>query len=194
MVVLDASVIINLNASGIAHEMLAALNERFVVTPNALEELRRGDDSGYDDRMKLELLIAAGSVELIELDEDAYAIYESLVDESRGYSLDDGEAATIAAGAAWGASVALDEKKARRHCRDDFSEIAVLSSAQLFLSDAIARDLGEDAQRQAIVRALQIGRMRVPPECVGSILSVIGTVLAAACPSLPRNARQEGNR
>ena len=191
MVVLDASVIINLNASGFAREILAALSERFLVTTNAVEELRRGDDSGHDDRKKLDTLIAVGSIALAELDDEAYVVYESLIDEGRGFSLDDGEAATIAAGAVWGACVVIDERKARRHCRDDFGTMTVLSSAELFLHSAIAREIGADAQREAVIRALQIGRMRVPPECVDSIVSLIGLDLAAECPSLPRSARPE---
>jgi hypothetical protein len=65
------------------------------------------------------------------------------------------------------------------------------SSAELLAGEPIERELGKQEQIAAIVNALRGGRMRVPPEHVGMIVTLIGETNAASCASLPRSARRK---
>jgi len=146
----DASVIINLNASGRAQQIMENVPGRILVPGNASVELAIGATFGHDDGRQLVALMAAGVVGRIELGKDALLIYESLIDGSRGQTLDDGEAATIATAFECGAIALLDEKRARRICREHFPNLTVGCTAQLLLSadvtpffhPAISRVLG----------------------------------------------------
>lgn len=189
ILVADASVVINLNASGHARRIIEASRARMLVPANASFELAVGARFGHDDGRQLDMLVADGIVERIELGPVALPLYESLIDGSRGDTLDDGEATTIAAAAEHGAVALLDEKKARRVCRALFATLILGSTAELLL-DAVT--LGRQVQSEAMVNALQRGRMRVPPEFVESAIALIGAEQASACPSLPRRAREPG--
>jgi len=189
LVVLDASVLINLNATGLSQGILETFSDRFCVTPNAVEELRRGDQFGHDDARPLQALIDAKVVAVWPLCARALAVYETLIDGSRGYYLDDGEAASIAFAAANEAALILDERKARRYAAQDFAQVSVGCTAQLLLHPSVRVVLGPEQQELAMQRALQLGRMRVPAEHVSSVVRLIGTKVARECPSLPRQAR-----
>jgi hypothetical protein len=55
--------------------------------------------------------------------------------------------------------------------------------------DAVGEALGDDGQIEAIVNALVTVRMRIPPEHLRRVATLIGEERAAACTSLPRAAR-----
>ena len=57
------------------------------------------------------------------------------------------------------------------------------------MHDAVAAALGPD-HVETVVRALKIGRMRVPPEFVGELSQLIGPAHATQCVSLPKSARR----
>lgn len=183
----DASVIINLNASSYAREIIGTLSGRLVISDNASLELSVGARFGHDDARQLEALIADDLIERVKLSPAALGLYESLIDGSLGETLDDGEAATIAVALEQQAVALLDERKARRVCRTKFPQLPVGSSAEMLLD---AASLGHPIQAEAMVNALQNGRMRVPLEFVANVIGLIGPKLASSCPSLPRVARQ----
>jgi predicted nucleic acid-binding protein len=185
----DASVVINLIATGRALEIIAALAHPFAVTENAYAELREGASKGHNDFAELTKLIAAGLVTKVNLSEAALTVYEQLVDGSSARTLDDGEAATIAHAHAVSAVPLLDERKARSLCAASFPNLGMLCSAELLMDPALAAKFGSQGQIDLIVNALKIGRMRVPPEHVAKIRSIIGEDNAAQCPSLPKVIR-----
>lgn len=192
VLIADASVVINLNASGHARRVVGSVPGRILVPANASMELAVGASFGHDDSRLLDELVAANIIGRIDLGSSALAIYESLIDGSRGQTLDDGEAATIAAALERRAVALLDEKKARRMCAELFPALDVGCTVQLLLNDAATVMLGHAAQVEAMMNALQSGRMRVPPEFVDDVVGLIGPQRAAMCPSLPRVARQTG--
>lgn len=186
----DASAVINLNATLCAAQIIVSVPNKLHVTENARGELHAGLRNGHLDAEKLDALIKVGAVHVAELGADAWAIYESLIDGSRESTLDDGEAATIACALERKGIAIIDERKARSLCSARFPELTVVSSAEVLMSEAVAKSLGPDAQILAIVNALRGGRMRVRLEHVKAIVSLIGEEHALSCPSLPQSVRR----
>jgi predicted nucleic acid-binding protein len=189
LLIADASVVINLNATGCAAAIIGALPNRLAVPGAACRELEDGARFGHDDARRLEELIAAGLVEKIEVGAAGAAVFESLIDGSALTTLDDGEAAAIACAVERAGVALLDERKARRLCGAMFPAVTIGSTAALLLHDAVAAALGARAHVEAFVMALQRGRMRVPPEHTDRVVALIGAERAATCPSLPRTLR-----
>jgi predicted nucleic acid-binding protein len=193
--VADASIIINLNATNSAKDIVGALPNRMVVTSVVLAELSAGASRGHEDARQLELLIGGGSMGLVELGGMAEEVYASLVDGATGSTLDDGEASTIAYALEIGGIAAIDDHKARRICSERFSGLRIAWSTDLLLHESVAATLGREAQANAIFNALQKARMRVPNEHVDKIVNLIGSERAISCRSLPtvfrRGSRNE---
>lgn len=189
IVVADASVVINLNATGCAREIIRAQPGSMVVTDNALTELARGSRNGHDDGEKLQALIDAGAVRLATLDDTGSRIYESLVEGTAMRTLDDGEAATIGYAHQVGGIAMIDERKARTICARDFPKLVLASTVDLLVHEYVERALGKRGQAAAIVNALRSARMRVPPDRIEVVVGLIGSEAAAGCHSLPRSVR-----
>ncbi len=192
ILVADASVIINLNATGRAADIIKALPNRLFVTGNACVELEAGAQHGHDDAEKLDELIAAALVQRVEVGVGGAAIYESLIDGSARLTLDDGEAATIACAIELEGTALLDERKARKLCAASFAALPLGCTAQLLMHDAVATALGAQPHVEAIVMALTHARMRVPREFVAGVTTLIGPAHAARCASLPKASRVTG--
>jgi predicted nucleic acid-binding protein len=189
VLVADASIVINLNASGRASEIIAALPHRVAVTDNAVTELEAGERNGYRDAGQLRQLIDTGHMERVKIGGIGAPIYESLIDGSARLTLDDGEAATIACAVELGGFALLDERKARSLCAASFGSLPLACSAELLMHPAVATALAS-AHIATVVRALQVGRMRVPPEFVSEIARLIGPEHAGFCMSLPKSLRR----
>lgn len=181
----DASVVINLNATLCAAQIIVSVPNKLYVTENARGALHAGLRNGHLDAEKLEALIKAGAVQVAELGSDAWAIYKGLIEGSRGRTLDDGEAATIACALERKGVAIIDERKARSLCSARFPELTVVSNSEVLMSEGVAKALGRDAQILATVNALRGGRMRVPLQHVKAVVSLIGEKHALSCPSLP---------
>ncbi|WP_374650104.1 hypothetical protein [Dongia sp.] len=187
ILIADASVVIGLNASGHARRIIELTERRIIVPENAGNELALGAQFGHDDGTQLDALVAAGLVERMTLDAVAMKTYEALIDGTYGSTLDDGEAATIAIAVRHGGVAVIDERKARRMCAEHFPAIVQGCTAQWLLGAAV---LGRPAHAEAMLNALQKGRMRVPSEYLNDVVALIGSEAAGACPSLPRVVRQ----
>lgn len=185
----DASVVINLIATGCAREIITTLAQPFAVTENTCAELKDGVSKGHSDYAELMKLIRSGTVAKVALSEAALTVYEKLINGSSAWTLDDGEAATIAHAHAISAIPLLDERKARTLCAASFPHLKILCSAELLMDPALATKFGSQGQIDLIVNALKIGRMRVPPDHVAKIRSIIGEDSASGCPSLPKIMR-----
>ena len=189
-VVTDASVIINLVATGTAAEIVGAFPNRFLATTNVRRELWEGRGRGHGSWEGLEALIVDGSIEPVELQRSDEPVYRSLVEGEARKTLDDGEAATIAYALGRGAVALIDERKARRICAARFPELRLASTADVLLHGLVKDGLGETCQRDAIFRALRDAKMQVvPPDRMQELVRRIGPVRAAACTSLPEWVR-----
>ncbi len=186
----DASVAINLNATGCAEAILSALPHRVAIVDVVLDELDSGKERGRQDSTRLRSLIGRGLIELVSLEnDDALSIFESLVIGPAAMTLDDGEAATIAYASSRGRIAVIDERKANRICAERFPMMPVACTVDLLAHPAIGTSLGEEALAEAVYRALFDGRMRVLAQHHNWVVKLIGSDRASRCASLPQSIR-----
>ena len=187
-IVADASVVINLIASGFAPTILGALAGPLRVPNEVRSEIKRGRKRGREDADKLAGLVDAGQVAIVDLGDAGVRCFSTLVAGPTRDTLDDGEAATIAYAVEHDATVLVDEKKATRICVERFPHLTIGSTVDLVGSPRVRAKLGEDLA-DAIFTMLIVGRMRVLPRRLDWVVAQIGTRRAAQCPSLPAKYR-----
>lgn len=163
-IVLDASVAINLNATKVAENIIQALPNTFYVTDVVLDELQDDLRSGRSDGLRFRELIRKGLIYESKLDAIAEVEFERLVVGSNVDTLDDGEAATIAAAHSTGQIAILDERKGRRICRERYPDVIFGSTCDILSHPNVERDLGRRALRAAVAAALGEARMSVTIE------------------------------
>lgn len=179
--ILDASVFINLSASGVAAQVLHAIPNRILMVDVAAGEVREDSRNGRSDNDMLQELLARPALEIVKLDAQGLAVFESLV-----LALDDGEAATIAAAAGRRAIPVLDERRARRICAAELPEIPQASTLDIFSHPAVDKALGTDNLANAVHAALQCARMHVRADQRDWVVALIGSERAETCNSIPR--------
>lgn len=190
VLVADASVLINLNATGYASQIVLALPGSFVVTETTLAELRLGAAKGHNDDELVCDLIDAGMTRLVDLGAPGISLYRSLVDGTTEHTLDDGESATIAYALEASGVAVIDERKARSLCASRFPALPIASTVDLLVHAAVRNALGHQTQVQAIAAALRHARMHVAPHQLDLVIELIGRSEAANCSSLPRRHRK----
>jgi len=188
-IVLDTSVLINLNASGHAEEIFKALPNPVLVSKEVLAELDDGRRMGCGDADYLHAIVSAGLVEIKELNEVELDTFEQMVIGPAGTTLDDGESATIAYAVENRAIAIIDERKAYRICKERFPSLSIGCTIDLFAHPAVQESLGHTKLNIAITNALSKARMRVFPEHVDWIIQIVGRENVGKFHSLPRFAR-----
>lgn len=185
----DASVIVNLVASGCAEQLISAIPNRIAIVEDIIGELDRGMVNGHEDAMVLRHLTDSNLIDVVALSEAELEFYEELVCGGASATLDDGEAATIAYCVGSKATPLIDERKANRICRENYPFLTPLSSVDVFLLAAEHPDFANGRLGTALYKALRLGRMRVMPHHLDWVVAQIGDDLAAKCTSLPRHVR-----
>jgi predicted nucleic acid-binding protein len=187
--VMDASVAINLSATGLAAEILRALPNKAAVTSVVMSELKEDRRTGRRDAEIILALAKAGLMVIAPLSDIQGQHFESLVIGRGVDTLDDGEAATVAYAVEAGAVALIDERKANRICEVRYPALRLGCSVDLLCHDAVAAAIDTARLANGIFSALQDARMRVLPQHVEWVIKLIGHERAARCPSLPRAAR-----
>jgi predicted nucleic acid-binding protein len=185
----DASTIINLIATRNARAIVSALPNRVVVVDVVPRELETGRAHGRETCDRLNELVTAGVVAIVELGDDAAPHFEELVIGAAAATLDDGEAATIAYALAHAGTALIDERKATRICAERFPQLRVACTVDVLIHPDVQRQLGPDVLAEAAFNALHGGRMGVLPHHLEWIVGLIGDERAALCQSLPRRVR-----
>ncbi len=193
LVIADASVVINLNATGFAASILEALPNRFAVVREVVLELENGQRHGRNDADALNTLVATGHVDLVWLESSGTAHFTSLISGSATQTLDDGEAATIAYALEHGAIALIDERKANRICAERYGSLTTGCTIDLLAHTGVVAALGRVKLADGVFNALYRGRMRVPTQHVNWVVNLIGPERTAQCVSLPRSVRQSGS-
>lgn len=188
-IVADASIIINLSATGCSETIVDALPHRVLVVDTVEEELEYGRAQGRADAEVLKGLKAGGRVRIVGLDGTALEQFRALVEGPAARTLDDGEAATIAYAAEYGAVPLLDERKANRICAERFPVLHRGATVDLLAHPAVMKALGSDGHREAVFNALYHGKMRVLPHHQKWVVGIVGADRASRCNSLPRYLR-----
>ncbi|MBY2940923.1 hypothetical protein HF264_14555 [Rhizobium leguminosarum] len=187
--VVDTSVIINLNATGRAGDVVRAFGVKLRASTVVRDELLADRFSGRNDAQLAAALVDEELLEFVELDDRAEDIFASLISGSAANTLDDGEAATLAVGAVSGNTVVIDERKAQRIAADRFAVMQVLATADIFCSERVVAALGAKQVGDLIFNSLAGARMFVPEKHHASVVDLLGA-RAAECHSLPAALRQ----
>ena len=187
-VVVDTSVVINLNATGCAEAVLRSLPNRCVVVEDVLLELQVGRQTGRGDADALAVLIEQHLVEHTRLGKAGRSHFATLLTGSAAETLDDGEAATIACAIERSAVALIDERKAVRICAERFPNLAVGCTVDVLAQHHVQAALGHRLA-EAVFHALDQGRMRVPERYGRWVVDLIGEERAALCHSLPKRLR-----
>lgn len=186
---LDASVVVNLNATGFANRVLGAIPVSVLIPEPVVRELQRGTNMGYTDAVDLDELLSQGLATTLVVPELAQSEYITLVSGSTTCSLGDGEAATIASAFATGAWAAIDERKARRICSDRYKEVKVACTLDILTHPSILSELSEDEFSAALLAALEVAHMQVQKHHMDWVVARIGPDRISRCLSLPRSVR-----
>ena len=190
--VLDASVAINLNATGNCIRILDAIPNPVVIVDIVSRELEVGRAKGRSDADVVAALVASGRVEIASLCAECEGNFLAMVCGSGSATLDDGEAATIAWAVAHGGIPIIDEKKGLSICRDRFPSVQAATTTDIFAHDRVLAELGRDDLGDAIFNALLAARMRVQERQIPWVIDMIGSSRAQLCHSLPLSARSAG--
>ena len=190
LLVADASVAINLNATKCAATILDALPNRLVVVEEVALELEAGRPKGRSSAEDLNTLVTAGQIEIVHLGNSGLSLFARLVSGPAGDTLDDGEAATIAYALEHNATALIDERKATKICSERFGPLPTGSTIDLLAHAIIAATLGRARLAEAVFNALYFGRMRVPTHYVDWVVNLIGCERTKECVSLPKSIRR----
>jgi predicted nucleic acid-binding protein len=189
-VIIDASVIINLNATNYAQDILTSLPNHIAVVQEVISEINEGRNKGRHDADLLEGLIDSGLIDIVELNDSAIELFESLVIGPANSTLDDGESATIAYALEENFIAVLDERKAHRICKERFPDLRVGCTADIFLHPFVQETLGLNKISSSLANALQYARMRILPEYTEWVTDIIGIDNLEKYRSLPKSVRQ----
>ena len=188
-VVADASVAINIIATGYSDIILRALPNHFTIVEQVMFELESGKCNGHSDFDVLNALVSAGKVEVVRLGTCGLEHFTAFVSGSAAQTLDDGEAATIAYALENNVTPLIDERKAKRLCAKRFTNLFVGCSVDLLAHAAIVATLDRVQLSDAVFSALYHGRMRVPACRIDWVIDLIGSDRARHCSSLPKSVR-----
>jgi predicted nucleic acid-binding protein len=194
--VLDASVVINLLATGAPAPILRALGIPVQVTDNVVQEVSRGDNNGDPELASLDELIASETVRVSRLEGSSLEMFAELVSGSTVETLGDGEAATLAFAHAARASAAIDERKATRIASIRFRSLRLATTIDILANHAVVSEIGKEGLARATFQALRVARMHVREHQFEWVAGTIGHENVANCPSLRRlaSSRPQPNR
>lgn len=187
----DASVWINLVASGLAVDVLRAVPTPTMIPRIALDELKRGEEKGHSAYAGVMPLIADGHATVIDLPEEAEDTYLNLVAGPASQTLDDGEAATLALALHFGATALIDERKAISIAAAQYPDLIVATTTDVLLRTNVRSKLDESTLATGLFAALTKARMRVPEHLLAQVCECLGPERAKDCSSLPAHIRSD---
>lgn len=189
LIVLDASVIINLLATETANEILQALEADLIITGNVVREIDGGAENGRPESEQLTELLDAHVLRTQELNETSLEHFFGLVSGHTSDSLGDGEAATLAFAYTNGCCAVIDEKKATRIAGERFEATKLVTTVDILAHRPVQQSLGQQRLACATLRALQRARMQVRPHQFDWVARLIGSDNVSTCASLRKLAR-----
>lgn len=192
MLILDTSALISLTECRNATAIARSLASPTVIPKIVLQEFLDGVALGYGDAKELQNLIGYGTFQVVEFSDAGTAVFANLVSGPTAETLDDGESATIALAIQLDGVAVLDERKARKICRQRYPNLQIISTAELLLSDSVRNAIG-DRYTEAWTYALRDGQIRVPAEFVDTVVAIVGKDVASQCSCLPVRVRAKLN-
>ncbi len=184
--VIDTSVVINLNGTQFFEEIIKALSARFVMTEIAYGELA----PEYNDVKLTSDLVENELLQVMPLCSESEDIFLNLVSGHAAQTLGDGEAATIAFAHVIDSIAVVDEKKATNLCKKNYPSLRLVSTIDILAHPNVMNSIGEKNLAEAIYNALKTARMRIAPEQMQWVLKIIGLEKALKCTSIPQITKQ----
>jgi len=189
MAVADASVWINLAATGCADRILGFYGATVEITQTALSELERGRLKGRQAADEVAALLHLGLTRVVDLDPQDEELFLSLVAGDAAQTLDDGEATTLVHAQRAGTTAFIDERKATSLAAVRFPGLMVASTVDLLFAPAVRGGLGEVGLGDAVYGALVDAKMRVATHHAAEVIACVGHARAEGCTSLPASVR-----
>ena len=184
VLVIDASIAINVLGTGRPADLLRMLNRKVLIDELALEEVTSDPFSKLPGREAMEALIRPGLISSVRLSALAFEVFLELTGATPPDDLGDGEAATIAQSFDIGAVPVIDERKATRISLSLRPKHPILHTIDILACSAVTTALTRQELGDLIHAALSHARMRVPIPCRDWVCAVIGPERARSCPSL----------
>ncbi|WP_312794470.1 hypothetical protein [Tianweitania sp.] len=188
LLVLDASVVINLLATGCALDVIAALSRRVVLPEAVVREVENGEERGHGAASRCRDLLKIGGVEVLVLEGPSLPVFIELVSGSASASLGDGEAATIALASTRPGCAVIDEKKATKLLTARFAQVRSATTIDLLAHAEVERSIGRDRLALGIRSALKEARMHVRQSQFDWVSGLIGDTATDNFPALRRFA------
>lgn len=185
---------INLIASHFALEILDAFPQQMAVVDIVLDELDQGLKNGKNDVGVIHDFVQSNLIQVVCLGAVGEHVFEQLVIGHASSTLDDGEAASIGYAYEHRLRIAVDERKARRRCKEQYPSLDLLSTVDIFQHSRVQDALGEAKLSLAILNALRRGRMKVLRSHHQWVVDLIGQNEADSCNSLPDYLKSKGKR
>ncbi len=190
MAVADASVWINLAATGCADRILKLYGGLMEIPQTVLSELERGQAKGRRAADEVAALLHLGLMQVVDLGPQDEDLFLSLVAGDAAQTLDDGEAATLVHAYRAGTTAFIDERKATSLAAVRFPGLVVASTVDLLFAPAVREGLGEGSLSDALYGALADAKMRVAAHHATEVINCVGRERAEACSSLPASVRR----
>lgn len=185
--VLDASVLINILATGEAHELLGILPYECLVERHAFYEVRRDPSGNLPSPVPLESLLTAGLLSKSNMTNQELDLFLYLAAEK---DLGDGESGAIALGYCRQLIIATDDVKALR-VGNEVGGLTFKGSIDIFRAAEESRLVDSTELQKWIDRALVIGRMRVADSDLPWLVTLLGEEKCSGYPSLRRAMRHK---
>ena len=150
---MDTSVVINLNATTCAADIVGALPYDVVVVDVVQEELQEDRRSSREDAVLLSALVASQHIRIVTLNEPALRLFGELVAGPAADTLDDGEAATIAYAIATTQCLPLTSARRGEYACSG-SACCGVSTVDMFADDAVEAALGRARLSNAVFNGI----------------------------------------
>lgn len=181
ILVLDASVALNLLGTGQAAPVLRALGRPILMDERAIQEVIFDPFDGGPGEDAIAVLAAPGLITRSRLTPRAYELFLDLTGANPPDDLGDGEAATIATATYENAIPVIDERKARRIVTARTPGAAVLHTIDLLSCKAVVAAFDAQQLTEIVYGALRHARMRVPDVCRAWVCNAVGVERAKEC-------------
>src|ERR1700691_363560 len=184
ILVIDASVAINLLGTGRPADLLRALNRRVIIDEVALREVTSDPFIKLPGHEAIGALMRSSLISPVQLSASAFEVFLELTGAAPPDDLGNGEAATIAQCFDIGAVPVIDERKATRISLSLRPRHPILHTIDILASSAVAAALSRQELADLVYAALFHARMRVPAPCRDWVCAMIGPERTGRCPSL----------
>jgi predicted nucleic acid-binding protein len=184
VLVIDASVAINLLGTGRPADLLRMLKRKVLVDELALKEVTSDPFSKLPGREAMGALVRSGLISPVQLSASAFeGLFLELTGATPPDDLGDGEAATIAQSFDIGAVPVIDERKATRIALSLRPKHPILHTIDILGCSEVTGTLRPQELGDLIYAALFHARMRVPILCRDWVCATVGPERARSCPS-----------